>query len=590
MTTLFVVMGVSLLALVMAISLPIALDGKALRLTDAVLLSGAEETPVKLPTTWFGKNIRKSFRLHFEMPSSPEEPQVVFVPFYDGRIVAMLDGHPLPNASPIILRVNPLRHTTAIFVIPDAHAGPGKHSLTLTLDNPLGVLGSLSDIRIAPEGEALHQQAMIDFANRDLHVLLVGAHAFVCLISLVLFLLRPAERLFLWLFWTMAGASLFSMGALGDTFPILAGFFPYLICFAPLGGFFLLGFTLELLSPGDSARLRPRVAIPALLLLGIVQAFSPLVFELAAGVSVPLLLMTGCTSVVLMWRAKDRHERKEIQIVLAATVTVMLAVVHDLSMRLGAVPSGLFLAPFARLFFLTAIAYLMMKRQADYAAALDQSARTLASKLAEREADLHRVFKAQQVFAERELLNQERQRMTSDLHDGVAGHLVTIVTLAEHMAPSDNRLVNTARTALIDLRLVIDALSTDDADLLYTLASFRDRCIAPLETLGLEVEWSMVGLPSELNLTPRDTLHVLRILQEAVNNAVRHGHPSKLTICGDTQENGRPRIVVRNVGGTSPQMGPRGRGLSNMAKRADALTARFTFRPLPDGAEAELSF
>lgn len=141
--------------------------------------------------------------------------------------------------------------------------------------------------------------------------------------------------------------------------------------------------------------------------------------------------------------------------------------------------------------------------------------------------------------------------------------------------------------------MIIDALSVPDGDLVFYLGLFRDRCINPLENLGIEVNWSMTGLPSKNIVNREDALNVIRILQEAVNNALRHGDLKTLTIFGRETENGWIEISVVNVSAPSDAdqvvEDSSGLGLISMKNRSEALGATVGFRLLDDGAEVILT-
>ena len=151
---------------------------------------------------------------------------------------------------------------------------------------------------------------------------------------------------------------------------------------------------------------------------------------------------------------------------------------------------------------------------------------------------------------------------------------------------------SSARNALGDLRLVLDALSVEEPDLRLALASFRDRCIDPIERMGIEVDWSIIKLPDTYGMTRADILHVLRVMQEALTNAVRHGEPEKIRIHAMPAGPNSVEICIENSGGRrmdNPNT-PSGRGLQNMRTRARALKGNLGIFVRPDGAEIRLTF
>jgi two-component system sensor histidine kinase UhpB len=243
------------------------------------------------------------------------------------------------------------------------------------------------------------------------------------------------------------------------------------------------------------------------------------------------------------------------------------------------------LVPYARPVFLAFLTGVLLRRIGVTLDQLDRANETLSSRLAEREAELaifHRQEKAKTAQLVRE---QERQRLTHDLHDGISGHLASIIALSERTG--DKPTEAAAREALNDLRLVIYSLDLDDRELPLALASFRDRLIPQLHRLGVELDWSIAGLPEVTGITPGNALAILRILQEAVTNAVKHGPARRIAIRGAAAAGGRVAITVENDGRAFAEAGS-GHGLGNMRRRAEALNGEIRIEALSHGTRLSL--
>jgi two-component system sensor histidine kinase UhpB len=75
---------------------------------------------------------------------------------------------------------------------------------------------------------------------------------------------------------------------------------------------------------------------------------------------------------------------------------------------------------------------------------------------------------------------------------------------------------------------------------------------------------------------------VLRIVQEAITNALKHGPARRIAVRGRAVADGRPEITIDNDG--RPFVADsRGRGLDNMRRRAALLGAALAFEALPCG-------
>ena len=179
---------------------------------------------------------------------------------------------------------------------------------------------------------------------------------------------------------------------------------------------------------------------------------------------------------------------------------------------------------------------------------------------------------------------------TAELHDGVAEHLSTIVALSQANDELSQEIKQTARNALDELRMILEPFATPDSNLQTVLAAYRERCIKPLERLGITLHWSMSGLPDTNGLTAQNNLDILRIIQEVVTNAVNHGEPKIIEVeCACEHE--RITIIVTNSGGCSYNGESSGYGISNMQKRALQLKdGTLQIHSLVDGAQLVLSF
>ena len=72
---------------------------------------------------------------------------------------------------------------------------------------------------------------------------------------------------------------------------------------------------------------------------------------------------------------------------------------------------------------------------------------------------------------------------------------------------------------------------------------------------------------------PRPTLQILRILQEAVTNAMRHSGGSEIALRSRQQADGMVRIEISDNGAGMPAVIKGGRGLASMRSRAEAVGA-----------------
>ncbi|MDP3221681.1 MAG: histidine kinase, partial [Rubrivivax sp.] len=190
-----------------------------------------------------------------------------------------------------------------------------------------------------------------------------------------------------------------------------------------------------------------------------------------------------------------------------------------------------------------------------------------------RTAELQSQFERVRELERRQAIADERERLMRDMHDGVGGHLVSVLAMIENDRRRPGELAEVVRQALDDMRLLVDSLEPEDDDLNAVLAMWHDRLAPRLRVAGVVLHWQVDLLPPVPGLSPARVLHVLRILQEGVSNALRHGQARTLTL-GAVAADGGVRIALQDDGlGFDAGASFSGRGLKNMRRRAQEVGA-----------------
>jgi signal transduction histidine kinase len=186
---------------------------------------------------------------------------------------------------------------------------------------------------------------------------------------------------------------------------------------------------------------------------------------------------------------------------------------------------------------------------------------------------------------------EERRRLARDLHDGVAQELAYVVTQTRLLARgraapgTDERVAAAAERALDESRRAIIALTLRDDEPLHLALARAAEDVA--SRVGVEVHVD-VALPSDRRVSGELREALVRIVQESVSNAGRHGQASlvRITMGGDN--------VLRisdNGAGFDPDGTGDGRfGLVSMRERAERLGARFSIASEPgQGTHVEVA-
>ena len=175
-----------------------------------------------------------------------------------------------------------------------------------------------------------------------------------------------------------------------------------------------------------------------------------------------------------------------------------------------------------------------------------------------------------EVERERALL-LERERLTRDMHDGLGSSLVGSLVEIERGEVDPGRLTVILRECVDELRSVIDSLEPIDHDLVALLSNLRQRFEPRLQTAGLVLELQMDDLPELAWMGPPEALHVMRIVQEVLTNAIRHSAAKRIRVATHLVGDAVQLNIVDNGNGFDTATTPSGRGMHSLRRRVALL-------------------
>lgn len=211
----------------------------------------------------------------------------------------------------------------------------------------------------------------------------------------------------------------------------------------------------------------------------------------------------------------------------------------------------------------------------------------LAQRLGQREAELAVVHEREKQLLARHAALEERQRIVRDMHDGVGGNLLGLQMQLRHGQPTLGRVEEQVSASLADLRLMVDALDAPETTLSDALMGFERRLREQLQGAGIELTFEVALGPTDPVLGTRVSLHLLRILQEAVSNACRHARPRRLQIAARNTDGG-VQLTVADDGAGIAADAPLGRGLASMRARAREIGAQLAIESTSSGTRVRL--
>jgi signal transduction histidine kinase len=236
-----------------------------------------------------------------------------------------------------------------------------------------------------------------------------------------------------------------------------------------------------------------------------------------------------------------------------------------------------------------------MRRFIESLNAYEKLAGVLEQRVGAKAAELELNYEQLEESRRNEALALERSRIMSEMHDGIGSQLTLALTLVRGMDRQpdgeDGRVATVLRECIEDLQMIIDSLEPVENDLLTVLGTLRYRLQDRLSKSGIDLQWNVVDLPPLPMLTPHSVLSILRILQEAFANCLKHSGATRIVVStglGSAPGIGETaciRIVDdgRGIDGTRT-----GRGLENMRRRAEALGGRLKVTSRPGSTEVLL--
>ena len=193
-----------------------------------------------------------------------------------------------------------------------------------------------------------------------------------------------------------------------------------------------------------------------------------------------------------------------------------------------------------------------------------------------RDAELH--------TERRQARTQERERLNREMHDGLGAQLITALRGVERGALSKEQVADALQQGLDELRLLMDA-SDLGRSLHGALLAWRNRWEDRLLAVGITLEWALDPALEAVELGSDDTLQVMRVLQEATTNVVKHANASELNVSARLHNEslvlevfdngcGLPETLTQDVG-----LG-KGRGLRNMRQRSSQMGGTLEIKAL----------
>lgn len=185
--------------------------------------------------------------------------------------------------------------------------------------------------------------------------------------------------------------------------------------------------------------------------------------------------------------------------------------------------------------------------------------------------------------------DKERQRLSRELHDGIGQSLIAIRLklallengISEKKQQHFHTLTNLTDNLIDEVRAISNALMPPSLAEFGLNAALRNLCNSISEAHGISVEISG-ELPGQVS-GKKVKLYLFRIIQEALNNAVKHAGAQNITITSSIINDQLSLRIADDGSGFDPDSPcvSKGHGLNNIKERAGLLngTAKISAAP-----------
>lgn len=591
---------------VVALQRPLPEPPARYAVTEFTLSEGSDEHPVTLPNFARARSPADDqpvYRGKFTwQDEEPRQAWSVFAPRFTNAVEVAINGVVVLDSRRDPAANRPDRNAAAIALIPSSLLRPGANDLTVRLIVWGPITGFLDRLYVGRDDVLRHYYDLRTLLFVTLPVVFSAWQAILAVILSIMWVMRRHEPAYGVLAAAMAigVVQAFLWTPLDDTryAPLNA----IAIASAPLESGLVLAFAV-LFFGRKWPRYGALIFLPGLALIATGLIGGPIALrEMYLIVGAPTVGL--CLVLVAVIAGQAVLRRQDVaSLLLACAVTIVLTCwVHDML-------SVLQLTPDRRIFFsrlsysamLVAIGAALTWRFARALNQVDSFASRMVVLVREAEDKLKASFAREEERARAAALARERTRLMRDLHDGLGGQLVSIVAMSERDS-AGTPIGEAARAALKDLRLVIDSMDDIGGDLMLALGSWRERAMAQLRPHDIALDWHAVpqGLPLHPELRPWHVVQIVRLLDEALTNAVKHAAARRIKVdielLTDASGYACGCITVADDGkgfslgpdGTATDRGTTGRGLRNMQSRAARCGAELELKSGAGGTRVRL--
>jgi signal transduction histidine kinase len=553
---------------------------------DAIPAADAPWAPVALAHMWRaprGEHAATAwYAVDIPVPQVPADTFAIYVPalnrsarvFVNGRLIAVTGEF----TDPMPLNWN----RPQLFVVPPALLKPGVNQLQVQVRTYWYENGWLSMVRAGPERLLRPVYEQRRFWQNDLVMILGATTLVLSLFVLGVWMSRRDQTMYFWfgcatLVWSFISLDYFAYRTPIHEFGWEQALEVMQVLHALLLYTFVLRFT------GRTRRWLERF-MWGYWLVGSVLVVS----RIFGGREVEIWYFGTLVGSLYFWyllvSSAARHRRSEAVLLATAALGTIGLSAYDLWLfSRHSWTERVYLAHFGAPLLMFAVGWVLMRNFVASLNAHERLAAVLEQRIEQKAAELEANYEQLAEARRQEALAVERARIMSEMHDGIGSQLTMALSLVRGQHGEHDKVASVLRESIEDLQLIIDSLEPVDNDLLTVLGTLRYRVADRLRQSGIEIRWNVHDLPPLPQLTPQNVLSILRIVQEAFANCIKHSGATEVDVeTGLVHGAGGQGAMIRIVDNGRGIEGQRtGRGLENMRRRAAGMGASLTIESRP---------
>lgn len=193
-----------------------------------------------------------------------------------------------------------------------------------------------------------------------------------------------------------------------------------------------------------------------------------------------------------------------------------------------------------------------------------------------------------------EELENERQRISRDLHDNMGAYTSALIANVQQQKNEHGETVHTqkmqtnAESILNSLRETIWVLNNKEVTLADFNDGFKNYCFKVLRNFE-HIDFNATeNIQHNPLLKASQAIHLNKIMQEAVQNSIKHAAATAINYT-ISDVNGLEIIIADNGKGFNPQQITKGFGLENMEWRAKEAGLHFALHTTPNGSSIKIN-